>query len=71
MATDQTAVNDWRREWFEIEDAAYLNTAAHAVMPRVALRAVQASLEAKKAPHHIPDSAFFEVPNRIGPPYRN
>jgi len=71
MATDQTAVNDWRREWFEIEDAAYLNTAAHAVMPRVALRAVQASLEAKKSPHQMADSAFFEVPNRIGPPYRN
>jgi selenocysteine lyase/cysteine desulfurase len=65
MATDQTAVNDWRREWFEIEDAAYLNTAAHAVMPRVSVQAVQASLEAKQAPHHTPDSAFFEVPNRL------
>jgi cysteine desulfurase/selenocysteine lyase len=65
MAADQTAVNDWRKEWFEIEDAAYLNTAAHAVMPRVSLRAVQASLEAKKFPHHITDSVFFEVPNRI------
>jgi cysteine desulfurase / selenocysteine lyase len=65
MATDQTAANGWRKEWFEIEDATYLNTAAHAVMPRVSLRAVQASLEAKKSPHHITDSAFFEVPNRI------
>jgi len=65
MATVQTGANGWRKEWFEIEDATYLNTAAHAVMPRVSLRAVQASLEAKKAPHHITDSAFFEVPNRI------
>ena len=33
MATTQT-VTDWRKEWFEIEDATYLNTAAHAAMPR-------------------------------------
>jgi len=42
-----------------------LNTAAHGAVPRVSLRAVQASLEAKKFPHHVSDSAFFEVPNRL------
>ena len=47
MATTQT-VTDWRKEWFEIEDATYLNTAAHAAMPRVTLRAVQNSIEANK-----------------------
>jgi hypothetical protein len=26
---------------------------------------VQASLEAKKFPHHVDDSAFFEVPTRL------
>jgi selenocysteine lyase/cysteine desulfurase len=65
MTEQQTTASDWRQEWFEIDDAAYLNTAAHAVMPRVSLRAVQASLEAKRSPHHVPDSIFFEVPNRI------
>jgi selenocysteine lyase/cysteine desulfurase len=64
MATTQPAT-DWKKEWFEIEDAAYLNTANHAAMPRVSLRAVQASLEAKKFPHHVDDSAFFEVPIRL------
>jgi len=64
MATTQPA-NGWKNEWFEIDDAAYLNTAAHAAVPRVSLRAVQASLEAKKFPHHVDDSAFFEVPNRL------
>jgi selenocysteine lyase/cysteine desulfurase len=64
MATTQP-VTDWKKEWFEIEDAAYLNTAAHGAVPRVSLRAVQASLEAKKFPHHVDDSAFFEVPNRL------
>ena len=55
---------DWRQEWFEIEDATYLNLAGQAPMPKVSLRAVQASLEAKKNPHHLADSTFYEVPNR-------
>src|SRR2546421_8636907 len=56
---------DWRQEWFEIEDATYLNLAGDSPMPKVAIRAVQAALEAKKNPHHKADSTFFEVPNRI------
>ncbi len=64
MATIQTAA-DWQKQWFEIADATYLNTAAHAAMPRVSLRAVQVSLEAKRFPHHINDSVWFEAPNRI------
>ena len=28
-------VTNWKKEWFEIEDATYLNTAAHTVMPRI------------------------------------
>jgi cysteine desulfurase/selenocysteine lyase len=66
MATAVTIPSiDWRKEWFEIEDATYLNLAGQAPMPRVAIRAVQASLEAKKSPHHFPDSVFYDVPNRI------
>src|ERR1700726_1228026 len=34
-------------------------------MPKISIRAVQAALEAKKYPHHKPDSTFFEVPNRL------
>src|SRR5580698_10755021 len=64
MATIQTAA-DWQKQWFEIAEATYLNTAAHAPMPRVSLRAVQVSLEAKRFPHHINDSVWFEAPNRI------
>jgi hypothetical protein len=40
MATIQTAA-DWQKQWFEIADATYLNTAAHAAIPRVALHAVR------------------------------
>src|SRR6267378_4466787 len=56
---------DWRQEWFEIEDATYLNLAGQSPMPKVSIRAVQAALEAKKYPHQKPDATFFEVPNRI------
>jgi len=66
MATTTTAPRtDWRQEWFEIEDATYLNLAGQSPMPKVSIRAVQASLEAKKYPHQKPDSTFFELPNRI------
>jgi cysteine desulfurase/selenocysteine lyase len=66
MATTTTSLKtDWRQEWFEIEDATYLNLAAQSPMPKVSIRAVQAALEAKKYPHRNPDSTFFEVPNRI------
>ena len=56
---------DWRQEWFEFEDATYLNLAGQAPMPRVSLRALQAAQEWKKFPHHKSDATFFEVPNRI------
>ena len=66
MATATAShVTDWRQEWFEIEDATYLNLAGQSPMPKVAIRAVQAALEAKKYPHHVPDSSFYEVPDRI------
>ena len=56
---------DWSKEWFAIEDATYLNTAAHAALPRVALRGVETSIEANKFPHHVDDAVFFEAPVRI------
>jgi len=59
------AVTNWKKEWFDIEDAIYLNVAAHAVMPRVSIRAVEDSLEAKKFPHRVDDSLWFEAPVRI------
>ena len=62
IASTQT---DWRQEWFEIEDATYLNLASESPMPKVSIRAVQAALEAKKNPHHKTDATFLEVPNRL------
>src|ERR1700720_2184380 len=66
MATTTTAPRtDWRQEWFEIEDATYLNLAGQSPIPKVAVRAVQAAIELKKFPHRMPDTAFFDVPNRL------
>ena len=66
MATATTPLHtDWREEWFEFEDATYLNLAGQSPLPKVSLRAIQAALGDKKHPHHRPDSVFYEVPNRI------
>jgi cysteine desulfurase/selenocysteine lyase len=66
MATAATVPHtDWRQEWFDNEEAVYLNLAGQSPMPKVSFRAVQASLEWKKFPQRIPDTAFFDVPNRI------
>ncbi|MGA2097500.1 MAG: aminotransferase class V-fold PLP-dependent enzyme [Candidatus Acidiferrum sp.] len=66
MATAATPLHtDWREEWFEFEDATYLNLAGQSPMPKVSLRAIQAALDDKKHPHHRTDSVFYEIPNRI------
>ena len=70
-AATTSPVTDYRQEWFEIEDAVYLNAASQAPMPKVSHRAVQAALEWKKNPHHMPDSANFEVCRLNLEPYGN
>jgi selenocysteine lyase/cysteine desulfurase len=66
MATSSIPVHtDWRQEWFEFEDATYLNLAGQSPMPKVSLRAIQSAIDDKKYPHHRTDSVFYEVPNRI------
>jgi cysteine desulfurase / selenocysteine lyase len=66
MATATTLPrSDWRQEWFDNEEATYLNLAGQSPMPKAAVRAVQAAIEWKKFPQRIPDTAFFDVPNRI------
>jgi cysteine desulfurase / selenocysteine lyase len=66
MATATRSTHtDWRSEWFDIEDATYLNLAGQSPMPKVAVRAVQAAIELKKFPYKIPDADFFGLPNRI------
>jgi len=56
---------DWRKEWFEMEDGVYLNTAMQSAMPKVAVRAVQEAVEGKKFPYRMSQVAHFEVPVRV------
>src|SRR3979409_1556907 len=66
MATAiSSPTTDYLTQWWEIKEATSLNLAGQAPLPKVSHRAVQAALEWKKNPHHMPDSAYFEVPNRI------
>jgi cysteine desulfurase/selenocysteine lyase len=66
MATTSIPIRtDWRSEWFEFEDATYLNLAGQSPMPKVSLRAIQSALADKKHPHHRTDAVFYEIPNRI------
>jgi selenocysteine lyase/cysteine desulfurase len=66
MATTSAPVHtDWRQEWFEFEDATYLNLAGQSPMPKVSLRAIQSAIADKKYPHHRTDAVFYEIPNRV------
>jgi selenocysteine lyase/cysteine desulfurase len=60
-----TAPTNWRDEWFEFQDATYLNAAGQGPMPRASLMATQAALEWKKFPHKTPESAYFGTANDI------
>jgi cysteine desulfurase / selenocysteine lyase len=64
-ATATLAQTNWREEWFEFENATYLNVAGNGPMPKVSLKAAQAAMEWKKFPQRVPDEAYFDVPNRI------
>ena len=69
MATATTspspAAIDWRQEWHEFDNATYLNLAGQSPVPKAAIRAIQSAIEWKKFPHNIPDSAYFDTPNRV------
>jgi selenocysteine lyase/cysteine desulfurase len=64
-AAPSSTTTDWRQEWFEFEEATYLNTAAQSAMPKVAVRAALAAMEWKKFPQRMPDSAYEEIPTRV------
>lgn len=63
-AVSAPAVTDWRKEFFEFEDATYLNLAGQAPIPRVSARALDRARDWKKLPHTVPDDAYFGLPNR-------
>lgn len=56
---------NWSQAWLSIDDATYFDTAAHAVMPRVAVAAAEAAIAANQQPHRIDDVTFFDVSNGL------
>lgn len=56
---------DYRREFADFEDVAYLNIANQGPLPLASARAAQAGIESKKLPHQISDSLYFDLPDRV------
>jgi cysteine desulfurase/selenocysteine lyase len=66
MTTETTVLaTNYRTEFADFEGVAYLNAALQGPMPLVAAREAQAALEWKKHPYRLPDSAYFDLPDRI------
>jgi cysteine desulfurase / selenocysteine lyase len=65
--TTQTSIlaTDYRAEFADFEGVTYLNTAAQGALPLVAVRAAHEALEWKKHPYRLPDSVYFDLPDRI------
>ncbi len=65
VTTERTASTDWRKEWFEFDEVAYLNMASQSPLPRVAVRAAQTAIEWKKYPHKMSEETFHALPGRV------
>jgi len=56
---------DYRSEFADFEGVSYLNAAGQGPLPLVSARAAQAALEWKKLPHRMPESLYFDLPDRV------
>lgn len=65
ITTAKTICSSWRDAWFPTDGAVYLNAAGQAAMPRIALEAVQRSLEWKKFPYSMTDAAELDLPRGV------
>ena len=55
----------YRSEFADFEGVTYLNAALQGPMPLAAARQAQAALEWKTHPYRLPDSIYFDLPDRI------
>ena len=56
---------DWRDEFYEFDDVAYLDVATQGPLPRCAVRALEAAVEWKKFPHRMPADIYLALPARV------
>jgi cysteine desulfurase / selenocysteine lyase len=60
-----TLATNYQSEFADFEGVAYLNAALQGPMPLVAAREAKAALEWKTHPYRLPDSVYFDLPDRI------
>ena len=66
MTSETTALaTNYRADFADFEGVAYLNAALQGPMPLAAAREAQTALEWKMHPYRLPDSAYFDLPDRI------
>jgi len=65
QASTTNPKKDWHNDFFDFENAIYLNLAGQAPIPRVSAKALEKAATWKKLPHHIPDEQFFQLPNHV------
>lgn len=56
---------DYRKEFAEFDDAIYLDTSTQGPLLLAAANAAKLALEWKKLPHRLPESVYFELPDRV------
>ena len=56
---------DWREEFYEFDDVAYLDVSTQGPLPRAAVRALEAAVEWKKFPHRMPAGIYLDLPARV------
>ena len=58
-------MTDYRSEFGDFGDVAYLDVCAEAPMPLISVRAAHAAVDWKKLPHTIPEGTYFDLPERV------
>jgi len=56
---------DWRSEWFEFEDVAYMNTAGQAALPKLRFAPRKRRLSGKNIRTRCPTRTCFALPARV------
>jgi selenocysteine lyase/cysteine desulfurase len=65
MTTETVSATNYLTDFADFEGVAYLNAALQGPMPLIAAREARAALEWKMHPYRLPDSAYFDLPDRI------
>ena len=57
--------SDWREQFYEFDDVAYLDVATQGPLPRCSVRALEAAVDWKKLPHRLPEGIYLDLPARV------